>query len=103
VVTIEPLTGSRRDACAPNPNARRAFPSTTEEIFAAFTQSGSLASGVGMPSEVLGELDDANAGRAPICSHCGVTALPAELSHVIDSTFVCDNADCDAFGEVVGS
>jgi hypothetical protein len=40
-------------------------------------------------------------GRAPICPYCGVTALPAELSHVLDTDFVCDNADCDAYGESV--
>jgi hypothetical protein len=38
-------------------------------------------------------------GRAPICPHCGVTTLPSELSHVLDTDFVCDNADCDAYGE----
>jgi hypothetical protein len=38
-------------------------------------------------------------GRAPICPYCGVTTLPAELSHVLDSDFVCDNADCEAYGE----
>ena len=43
--------------------------------------------------------DDADEGRAPICPYCGVTALPAELSPVLDATFVCDNADCDAYGE----
>ena len=32
--------------------------------------------------------------RAPICPYCRVTALPAELSHVLDTDFVCDNADC---------
>jgi hypothetical protein len=48
------------------------------------------------------EVDDgADVGRAPICSSCGVTALPAELSHVIDSGFVCENPDCEAFGEPV--
>jgi hypothetical protein len=31
----------------------------------------------------------------------GVTALPAELSHVLDTDFVCDNADFDAYGERV--
>ena len=40
-------------------------------------------------------------GRAPICPSCGVTALPAELSNVIDTGFVCENPDCDAFGEIV--
>ncbi len=46
---------------------------------------------------------DAMEGRAPICPSCGVTALPAELSHVIDAGFVCENPDCEAFGEPVGS
>jgi hypothetical protein len=49
-----------------------------------------------MPKRMGDEID---AGRAPICPYCGVTALPAELSNVIDSGFVCDNEDCDAFGE----
>ena len=40
-------------------------------------------------------------GRAPICPHCGVTALPAQPSHVIDTGFVCENPDCDAYGEVI--
>jgi hypothetical protein len=44
---------------------------------------------------------DPDTGRAPICPSCGVTALPADLSHVIDSRFVCDNAECDAYGEDV--
>ena len=45
--------------------------------------------------------DDApdDEGRAPICPYCGVTTLPAELSHVLDTDFVCDNADCEAYGE----
>lgn len=47
--------------------------------------------------------EDPDEGRAPICPYCGVTALPAELSHVLDTTFVCDNADCDAYGETVES
>ncbi len=42
-------------------------------------------------------------GRAPICPACGVTALPAELANVIDTGFVCENPDCDAYGEPVGS
>ncbi|MCU1487697.1 MAG: hypothetical protein JWN67_4443 [Actinomycetia bacterium] len=41
-------------------------------------------------------------GRAPICPECGVTALPGELANVLDPHFVCDNADCDAFGDTVG-
>ncbi|HVC68688.1 MAG TPA: hypothetical protein VNC61_00345 [Acidimicrobiales bacterium] len=47
--------------------------------------------------------DAADDGRAPICRYCGVTALPGDASHVIDPGFVCDNADCDAFGDVVES
>ena len=39
--------------------------------------------------------------RAPICPACGVTALPADPANVIDTTFVCENPDCDAFGEHV--
>ena len=45
--------------------------------------------------------DPAGVGRAPICPSCGVTALPAHLSNVIDTDFVCDNDGCDAFGEVI--
>ncbi len=40
-------------------------------------------------------------GRAPICAACGVTALPAETANVLDATFVCENPDCEAFGEAV--
>lgn len=47
--------------------------------------------------------DDADVGRAPICPSCGVTALPAETSNVIDPVFVCENPDCEAFGEIVES
>lgn len=39
--------------------------------------------------------------RAPICPACGVTALPAETANVLDATFICENPDCDAFGEPV--
>jgi hypothetical protein len=49
----------------------------------------------------VGEDDDTGVGRAPICPSCGVTALPADLSHVVDSPFVCDNAECEAYGEVI--
>lgn len=44
---------------------------------------------------------DADIDRAPLCPSCGVTALPAYQSNVIDSHFVCDNDGCDAFGESV--
>lgn len=40
-------------------------------------------------------------GRAPICPACGVTALPAEGLGVGGSSFVCENPDCDAYGEAV--
>jgi hypothetical protein len=52
---------------------------------------------------VSGWEEDSDEGRAPICPYCGVTALPAELSNVLDTDFVCDNADCDAYGERIGS
>jgi hypothetical protein len=46
---------------------------------------------------------DDEEGRAPICPSCGVTALPAHPSNVIDSDFICENPDCEAFGEPVES
>ncbi len=45
--------------------------------------------------------DDPEGDRAPICPVCGVTALPAEDRPGAELTFVCENPDCDAFGEVV--
>jgi hypothetical protein len=45
--------------------------------------------------------DAGDAGRAPICPSCGVTALPADTSNVLDTAFVCENPDCEAFGEQV--
>jgi hypothetical protein len=45
--------------------------------------------------------EDGDRDRAPICPACGVTALPGELAHVIDTTFVCDNPDCESFGDTV--
>ena len=47
-----------------------------------------------------GERGDASE-RAPICPSCGVTALPADPSYVVDTRFVCENPDCEAFGEEV--
>ncbi len=44
---------------------------------------------------------DAGVDRAPICPHCGVTALPADSAHVVDTSFVCENPDCEVFGEAV--
>ena len=57
--------------------------------------------GVSVDDEAVSTWDDASdeEGRAPICPYCGVTTLPAELSHVLDTDFVCDNADCEAYGE----
>ena len=52
---------------------------------------------------LMSEGDDADIERAPICPSCGVTALPAETSNIIDSNFVCENPDCDAFGDTVES
>ena len=51
----------------------------------------------------MSEGDNADVGRAPICPSCGVTALPAETSNVIASGYVCENPDCDAFGDAVES
>jgi hypothetical protein len=50
---------------------------------------------------VTGRGDDTDIGRAPICPSCGVTALPGDPAHVIDTRFVCENPDCEAFGEVI--
>ena len=44
---------------------------------------------------------DADVDRAPICPECGVTALPAAPANVLDTTFVCENPDCEAYGEPV--
>lgn len=44
----------------------------------------------------------AGVNRAPICGFCGVTALPADPSNVIDTAFVCDNEDCEAYRDVIG-
>jgi hypothetical protein len=51
----------------------------------------------------MSEPERVDEGRAPICPSCGVTALPGDTSNVIDPRFVCDNAECEGFGEVVGS
>jgi hypothetical protein len=44
---------------------------------------------------------DSHDDRAPICPYCGVTALPADTSNVIDTEFVCENPDCEAYGDRV--
>lgn len=33
----------------------------------------------------------------------GVTALPADLSNVVDTGFVCENSDREAYGESIGA
>ena len=48
---------------------------------------------------VTSDADDPDVDRAPICPYCGVTALPADPTHVIDTRFVCENPDCETFGE----
>jgi hypothetical protein len=30
-----------------------------------------------------------------------VTALPADTSNVVDTAFICENPDCEAFGDRV--
>lgn len=46
-------------------------------------------------------VDEADIERAPICPACGVTALPAESPNPTPTGYVCENPDCEAFGEVV--
>ena len=43
---------------------------------------------------------DGDDGRAPICASCGVTALPMD-GGVGETRFVCENPDCEAFGDEV--
>ncbi|MCU1496584.1 MAG: hypothetical protein JWM47_537 [Acidimicrobiales bacterium] len=43
----------------------------------------------------------AGVNRAPICGFCGVTALPGDPANVLDTVFVCDNEDCEAFRDVL--
>ena len=52
---------------------------------------------------LMTEGDDADVERAPICPSCGVTALPADTSSILGSAFVCENPDCEAFGDAVES
>jgi hypothetical protein len=49
----------------------------------------------------MDDADRADIERAPICPACGVTALPAESSNPIDAGYVCENPDCEAFGDVI--
>ena len=45
----------------------------------------------------MDDWDEAEFDGAPICAACGVTALPEEGA----SGFVCENPDCEVFGESV--
>ena len=49
----------------------------------------------------LSDFDDTDDDRAPICPECGVTALPADGATSTGSGVVCENPDCDAFGDEV--
>jgi hypothetical protein len=53
------------------------------------------------PDGEAGAAGEADVERAPICPPCGVTALPADTANVIDARFVCENPDCEAFGDEV--
>ena len=68
------------------------------DVIKRFGVSTGTTSNVGHDGCMRFEDDD---DRAPICPACGVTALPAHRSNVIDSHFVCDNEDCEAYGEPV--
>lgn len=46
-------------------------------------------------------MNDPDVDRAPICPYCGVTALAGEIATVLDTAFVCENPDCEAFGDVI--
>ena len=54
-----------------------------------------------MRPQVNGWNEEPDVNRAPICPECGVTTLAAQISTVLDSRFVCENPDCEGFGEVV--
>lgn len=55
-----------------------------------------------MPSVSAWDDEDTDASGAPICPSCGVTALPAERVNGDDEAgFVCENPDCEAFGDVI--
>jgi hypothetical protein len=47
------------------------------------------------------QLRGSDAERAPICPDCGVTALLEERGRAFEPRFVCENPDCEAFGDVV--
>jgi hypothetical protein len=50
---------------------------------------------------MISEMTASDEDRAPICPYCGVTAMPAESDRSFDPRFICENPECDAFGEIV--
>lgn len=71
----------------------------------AASDTSSTAVGASLDEETPNAVneDDADVDRAPICPYCGVTALAGEIATVLDTTFVCENPDCEAFGDVIES
>ena len=49
----------------------------------------------------MSDWDDAEVERAPICPECGVTALVADVFGTDGAGYVCENPDCEQFGETV--
>jgi len=49
----------------------------------------------------VSDWDDAEVERAPICPECGVTALVADELGAAGAVYVCENPDCEQFGEAV--
>jgi hypothetical protein len=49
----------------------------------------------------MDDWDAAEVDRAPICTWCGVTALAAESPDDGELVFICENPDCEAYGEPV--
>jgi hypothetical protein len=84
------------------PGAGRAFASRRRGAHSPSRQIVADRASPGMMMRVS-EGDNADIERASICPSCGVTALPADTSNVTDSGFVCENPDCDAFGDAVES
>lgn len=93
--------GAEPEQHVPECSSRRP-PTPTSNAGARVIARALAALGPGMMTR-MSEGQDADVGRAPICPSCGVTALPAETSNVIYSGFVCENPDCDAFGNTVES
>ena len=54
-----------------------------------------------MSTELMDDADsweDAEVERSILCTSCGVSSLPPE---VLGESSVCENPDCEAFGEAV--